>query len=391
MLEKTVAFLVGPRLPFARSSLEYKHASMFVFAAFVTFLTFGSYIVENVMVGIYPLPAIEAAMFLVVLGAYLDFRRRYRIKQSMLLLIFAVSTVTICGLYFNSIEPYAILIWVAALPLFVFLLLGHKLGLHWSFVNVGGIVLVIAISTFYEYRPVFSIGFQLQALFGYLVVSAIAYYFENQRSTLELRLFETLKERETLFKEVHHRVKNNMQVMMGLLWLQSENIRDPDSSKILLANVDRLSAMAALHERLYRQKSMQRIDMCEYLETIVSHLQTLTTHAIVLECEPLYLDMHGAMQVGLITNEAVTNAQQHAFKTGEQGEIRIQFSQKDGRCTLRISDNGQGIPQTTVKESLGSLLIRDFAAALPESALQIDTLPSVTLTLTFAHGDDDAS
>ena len=123
----------------------------------------------------------------------------------------------------------------------------------------------------------------------------------------------------------------------------AEKVQDPVSSKVLLTNVDRLSAMAALHERLYRQESVQRIDMRQYLESIVSHLQSLTTHVITLECTPTSLDMHHAMQIGLITNEAVTNALQHAFGEDTQGNIHIFFGHENSRCRLRVADNGKGI------------------------------------------------
>ena len=391
MLEKMVTFLAGPALPFRPSSLEHKQASMFIFAVFITFITFGSYIVENMMLGFYPLAGIETAMLLVALGAYLDFRQRHNVRRAMLLLIFTVSTVTISALYFEGIEHYDVLFWTAALPLFVFLLLGHRKGLHWSFANVAGILLVIAAGILPGTHPLFSTELLLQVLFGYLVVSAIAYYFESQRSSLETRLFEALRERETLLREVHHRVKNNMQVMMGLLWLQSEKIEDPASSKVLLTNVDRLSAMAALHERLYRQENVQRIDMQEYLEAIVSHLQTLTRHAIVLECEPMHLNMHDALQIGLIANEAVTNALQHAFDTPDHGRVRLALRRVAGRCMLTIADNGKGMESAEAEGSLGNLLIRDFAHALPEADLRVQTRPSVSLNLTFACGSNDAA
>jgi len=391
MLEKTVAFLAGPGLPFPPSSLEYKQSSMFVFAVFVTYVTFGSYIVENMFLGLYPLARIQIVMFLLVLGAYIDFRRRYHIQRAMQLLIFAVSTVTLSALHFPGIEPYGILFWVAALPLFVFLLLGHRLGLRWSFINTGGIIVIIILSTLPQTDPLFGTGLLLQVLFGYLVVSAIAYYFEKQRGTMESRLYNALAERETLLKEVHHRVKNNMQVMMGLLWLQSEYVRDPVSSEVLLTNVDRLSAMAALHERLYHQENIQRINMQEYLEAIISHLQALTPHTLLLECAPFEMGMRNALQIGLITNEAVTNAMRHAFDGREQGEVRIVFSHEEGQCRLQISDNGNGMEETAEKGSLGSLLIRNFAEALPASRLQIETAPSVTLTLTFSCKADHAA
>lgn len=383
MLEKTVAFLAGPDLPFAPSSLAYKRAYMFVFAVPITVITFGSYIIENLLLELYPLASIESAMLLLLLGAYLDFRRNHRVQRAMLLLIFTVSAVTISGLYFEGIEPYAILFWTAALPLFVFLLLGHRTGLRWSLVNIGGIAAVIVVSA-YSRAPLFPVGLLLQVLFGYLVVSAIAYYFERQRATLEQRLSATLRERESLLREIHHRVKNNMQVIIGLLWLQSESTPNPACSQVLRTNIDRLSAIAALHERLYEQKNIQRIDMHEYLEAIVSHLRSLASHTITLTCEPLHLEMHHALQVGLITNEAVTNALQHAFTDTQQGEVRIRFAREGEQCILQIADNGRGMKAADVKESLGSLLIRDFADALPHAALQIETAPSVTLTLTFS-------
>ena len=186
----------------------------------------------------------------------------------------------------------------------------------------------------------------------------------------------------------------------------AEKIEDPASSKVLLTNVDRLSAMAALHERLYRQENVQRIDMQEYLEAIVSHLQTLTRHAIVLECEPMHLNMHDALQMGLINrvvpdnklkemgliaNEAVTNALQHAFDTPDHGRVRLALRRVAGRCMLTIADNGKGMESAEAEGSLGNLLIRDFAHALPEADLRVQTRPSVSLNLTFACGSNDAA
>ena len=359
---------------------------MFVFAVFVTFITFGSYIVQNYLLGHDTLATIEVVMTLLLLGAYLDFRRNYAIQRALQLLIFTVSTVTLSGLYFPGVEPLAILFWSAALPLFVFLLLGYRVGLYWSLINITGILAIILFSTLDPSNALFQSGLLFQILFGYLVVSAIAYYFERQRSTLESRLFTSLKERESLLKEVHHRVKNNMQVMMGLLWLQSENIDDNESSKVLLTNIDRLSAMAALHERLYRQDNLQRIDMPSYLQAIVAHLQTITDHTIHLACDPLSLDMHNAMQVGLITNEAVTNAVQHAFDTPDHGEILVSLHHRDGHCNLNISDNGKGMEKPAENDSLGTLLIKDFASALPNATLEITTSPSVSLNLSFDSG-----
>ena len=391
MLEKTISFLAGSALPFTPSSLEYKQASMFVFAVFITFITFGSYVIENSFLGFYPLAAVESAMILFVLVAYLDFRQRFHIKRAMLLLIFSVSTVTISALYLEGIGHYTVLFWTAALPLFVFLLLGHRTGLQWTYVNIAGLLAVILISAYPHTHPLFTVTLLGQILFGYLVVSAIAYYFEYQRSTLESRLFDALRERETLLKEVHHRVKNNMQVMMGLLWLQSEKATDPASSQMLLTNVDRLSAMAALHERLYRQENVRRIDMREYLDTIVSHLQTLTPHDITLQSDHIYLNMHNAMQIGLITNEAVTNAVQHAFDRDERGKIRIALEKEHGRCKLYIADNGKGMQSPSGQETLGMVLIRDFANALPDAELRVETTPSVTFTLTFSYGSEHAA
>ncbi len=160
--------------------------------------------------------------------------------------------------------------------------------------------------------PLFEFEIFIQLSLGYFVFSVLVFLIEQSRSQYEIRLLIRDREREVLLKEVHHRVKNNMQLMMSLLGLQAQNVDDPKYAKLFLDNVDRLSAMALVHESIYKAENFEEINMRSYLDDIVNHLQRLSRHVIECDFSPITLDMKTAMNLGLILNEAVTNALEHA-------------------------------------------------------------------------------
>jgi two-component sensor histidine kinase len=221
-----------------------------------------------------------------------------------------------------------------------------------------------------------------QIVLGYLVVSYMLYIIERERSSYEERLNVALEENKLLFKEVHHRTKNNMQGVMSVLESQSFKIDDPKYKKMFETHVDRLKAMSLMHKNLYSNQSYEEVNIQEYLEEIAQSLQTYTEYSINTDIDPIVIDMKTAMNLGLIFNEAVTNAIEHAFD-GKSGKIDVSFKQKEGRYALTIEDNGKGFDTSKTYQSLGMTLINDLGATFPGSAIYLDGNEGVKIKIFF--------
>jgi two-component sensor histidine kinase len=136
-------------------------------------------------------------------------------------------------------------------------------------------------------------------------------------------------------------------------------------------HVDRLKAMSLMHKNLYTNHSYEEVDIQEYLEEIAQSLQTYTKYNIRTDIDPIIIDMRIAMNIGLIFNEAVTNAIEHAFD-GEEGNIDISFKQLGERYSLCIQDNGKGFDTSLTYKSLGLTLIKDLSVTLAHSTINIE-------------------
>jgi PAS domain S-box-containing protein len=184
-----------------------------------------------------------------------------------------------------------------------------------------------------------------------------------------------LDEKTTLLNEVHHRVKNNLQVISSLFNLQALHTSDPDVKQVLAESQGRVRAMALIHQLLYECNDFTRIHLDNYLERLGQLLITLNAPAssrasVRTESEgfPVYLDLHRAIPCGLLVTELITNAFKHAFPDGRNGEVRISLSW-DGRgeACLSICDNGVGLPENFCFEqsrSLGLKLVQRLAGQI---------------------------
>jgi two-component sensor histidine kinase len=197
------------------------------------------------------------------------------------------------------------------------------------------------------------------------------------RMRAEEGLKESLQEKEALLKEIHHRVKNNLQVICSLLNLQLGRIEDSDALRMLRESQDRVRSMALIHEKLYRSQDLARVDFGSYLRDLTNHLMNSyrTESArvglkITADAVPLSIDK--AVPCGLITNELISNALKHAFPNGRDGEIRVRLrSERDQRLTLSVADNGVGLPSDLdldAAETLGIQLIRVLTSQLDGTA-----------------------
>ncbi len=168
------------------------------------------------------------------------------------------------------------------------------------------------------------------------------------RKVAEQTLAASLKEKEMLLKEIHHRVKNNMQVVCSLLNLQCERLTSPEAVQALRDSQNRVKSMALIHEKLYRSANLSEIDFGEYLRSLVDSLvRSYATGGrvdvdVAVQNAPLGID--SAIPCGLIVNELVSNALKHAFPGNRAGLIRICFARENGFYHLQVADNGVGFP-----------------------------------------------
>lgn len=173
----------------------------------------------------------------------------------------------------------------------------------------------------------------------------------SDRKQAEANLKNSLREKEILLKEIHHRVKNNLCVVASLLELQSNTVADPQVSKMFEESQNRLYSMALIHEKLYRSTNLAQINFGEYLEDLVSnlfHSYNISNNRIQLQvlAEPISLNLETATPCGLIANELVSNTLKHAFPDGTTGTVSVECYQTgDQEINLLVKDNGIGFPQ----------------------------------------------
>ncbi|MEE3715882.1 PAS domain S-box protein [Tumidithrix elongata RA019] len=187
----------------------------------------------------------------------------------------------------------------------------------------------------------------------------------SQKMELYTRLESELRQKEMLIKEVHHRVKNNLQVVSSLLNLQSASIEDPNILEPFLESQRRINVMAAIHERLYRSGNLASLNFAEYIQDLVedvfqSYLPLNLDVQWQVEVANLDLELDIAIPCGLIVNELVSNAIKYAFPHRYAGKIDIMFTYENSRHRLAIGDNGIGFPETLDfrnTESLGMQIV----------------------------------
>jgi PAS domain S-box-containing protein len=187
----------------------------------------------------------------------------------------------------------------------------------------------------------------------------------TERRCAEEQIAASLREKEILLKELHHRVKNNLQVISSLLSLQSRTIEDGPTRELFDASRGRVKSMALIHEQLYRSHDLATVDFGEYVRSLAGNLfrsyaGSPDAVALTLDVEDVSLTVDTALPCGLIINELITNSLKHAFPRGRKGEIRVGLrAEADQTYELSISDDGIGLPADS------------DAAGAPSSGLQL--------------------
>lgn len=214
----------------------------------------------------------------------------------------------------------------------------------------------------------------------------------TERKEFESRIQTSLKEKEVLLGEIHHRVKNNLAVISGLLYLQAEKTGDGNARELLNQSQSRINSMAIVHEMLYDNKTFSRIDPARYIEQLV-HFINLNLGSegkpvdITVDAGSIELDINTAIPCALILNELLTNSYKYAFRDREQGSIDVQFRKRENRYQLTVSDDGVGIPKEVLEKgdeqhSLGLFIVHTLVEQL-NGTIDLDTGSGSRFRITF--------
>ncbi|MEX2364615.1 MAG: PAS domain S-box protein, partial [Balneolaceae bacterium] len=189
------------------------------------------------------------------------------------------------------------------------------------------------------------------------------------RDTTDQKQYEdeikkSLLEKNTLLAEIHHRVKNNLAVVSGLMQLQAFETENEDLQAKLYDSVVRIRTMATVHELLYQSGSFSQLEFSDTLKKLVQNvsdtLQSANEIKVDIDCDPVILNINQAIPASLIVNEVITNAYKHAFKGCEKGEIKFKLSETNNQIHIEIKDNGVGLPDDFIQNNstLGFHLIQ---------------------------------
>jgi two-component sensor histidine kinase len=213
----------------------------------------------------------------------------------------------------------------------------------------------------------------------------------TERKRVEDQARVSLKEKEVLLKEIHHRVKNNLAVVQSLLNLQAGKIKDPQAQEAFKESRDRIRSMALVHEKLYQSPDLAHIDMADYLRDLSTRLFYSSQVSpdkvkLKLEMEGVQIGIDTAVPMGLILNELISNALKHAFPGGREGKIRVGLARVDGgMIRLTVENNGIGFPEEVdfrKAESMGFQVVTALVEQLG-GTIEMKRDKGTVFTITF--------
>jgi len=226
--------------------------------------------------------------------------------------------------------------------------------------------------------------------YGELVNFSIISRDITQQKEAENKIKRALNEKELLLREIHHRVKNNMQIVLSLLNLQTQYVETDEAAEILQEAQNRVKAMATIHEKLYQSADLSTIDFPDYIHSLISGI--FFSHEIkegqvesIIEIEQIKLNIETAVPCGLIISELVSNSLKHAFPFGKTGIIRVELKSQDNLFKLTVSDNGIGFPEGLDFEnanSLGLQLVNNLIRQI-DGDIKLDRSEGTKFIITF--------
>jgi two-component sensor histidine kinase len=204
----------------------------------------------------------------------------------------------------------------------------------------------------------------------------------------------SLKEKEILLKEIHHRVKNNLQIISSLLNLQAKGLKDEDTKKMMSEARSRISSMALIHQKIYQSGNLGSVDLQTYIEQMVQSVEAMFSSksrniSYYINTHGISLDIDTSIPLGLIINELLTNIYKYAFVNRDAGMIVITMETKtETELELKVSDNGVGLPadfETTAANSLGLKLVKGLANQI-KGSVQFENKNGAHCSITIKKG-----
>lgn len=334
----------------------------------------------------------------------LSWRGHYKLSAGLAI---GAATLTIYGISLIDQDPGNLVsdaTYLIATVIFCSIMLSQRSTLVILIINVIGLLLMPLLNPQVNLENILKGPLSLLIMTYALVVFAA--YLRNvleihhltvlqtenaQRRRAEDHLRVSLVEKEVLLKEIHHRIKNNLQIVSSLLNLQLPNLQDPTARAHFRDSQNRIRTMALIHERLYRSDDLARIDFAPYLKELTGHL--LSSYdvqqngvTINLEADNISLDIDTAIPCGLLIHELVSNALKYAFPDGRRGTIGVEMRcSGDGHYRLVVRDDGVGMPEGmdyTKTTSLGLRLVNSLTRQLG-GTLEVHARASTTIMVSF--------
>jgi two-component sensor histidine kinase len=215
-------------------------------------------------------------------------------------------------------------------------------------------------------------------------------YDNTERKQIDRKIRDSLKEKEVLLQEVHHRVKNNLQVISSILNLQSSYVSDPSTLDILQESQNRIKSMSFIHETLYRTTDFSSINFSEYIKSlsynlIQSYRLQNCTVDFVADIDTIEMSIDQSIPCGLIVNELVSNALKYAYKDRKKGKLIIELKENGNQVSLKISDDGVGLPENfkfEKNDSLGVQLVYSLTEQL-DGTIEVNSEKGTSFLITF--------
>jgi len=341
---------------------------------------------ESIIGNYIEMSVVEASSIIILLIVYTLFPKKLSLCKVINISLFVLTFLFILSLTIDGANSYFALFWLPTLTIYYFFFLGLKDGRVWSIGVVISLLLTSINAYFKFYPPLYTSSFLLQITVGYIAISYLVYTLEEERFGYEKSLTVSLAEREVLLKEIHHRTKNNMQIIIGLLDTQSFRIKDKKYKDMFQSHINRINSMAKIHEHLYRGKNFEKIEIDKYLIELIDNFQKFTSNRILADLKPLMLDISMAINISLILNEAVSNAIKYAYK--DIGIIEVSLILKEDYHILIIRDYGVGFDSNKIYNSLGVKLIKDIAKIISIKPIEFNTDNGVEIKLYFNDKKD---
>ena len=298
------------------------------------------------------------------------------------------SIILLENVYFvPNLDRFVDALWLIALSVYLVYTLNAKWGITILVFNI--IALVIAVLYFpvhkgelYTMAP--PIGKQIELsvntaastfILCYLMYKMTVFSKQSENKYIEAnqKLQNQNQEKTVLIQEIHHRVKNNLQVISSMLRLQAHEIQDKNTVKHFNEAVNRVSSMALIHEKMYQNENLSDINLREYLESLIKEIIRSSSFqkpvSSNFKCENINLDIENLVPLALIFNELITNTFKHAFIDSENNEINIKISQKLNGLEINYSDNGKW-KEADLSNHFGTTLIQTFTEQLDGELLR---------------------